>query len=214
MSENIHLHLPTHASGPAPEVVDSAVILIHGRTQSPADMFVIAGRINLPGVSYTAIEAAGKSWYPDKFMAPLENNQPFLDFALERLESQVVQLEERGIPRSRIVLLGFSQGACLACEYVYRHPQRWGGLIAFTGGLVGPEGTAWDRSRTLDGTPVHLSNGDFDPWVPLQRTKETLEVFQAMGAEAELHVYPGRDHQVNDEEVDLGRALLQRALNP
>src|SRR5690606_5709726 len=105
MNDNVHLRLPTHASGPAPEAAGMAVILIHGRTQSPADMFAIAERIDLPDVPYIAIEAAGNSWYPDKFMAPLASNQPHLDFALERLEALVVELEERGIYRERIVLL-------------------------------------------------------------------------------------------------------------
>ncbi|AMO76102.1 alpha/beta hydrolase [Pseudomonas citronellolis] len=210
MSDNIHLHLPTYASGPAPEAVGRAVILIHGRTQSPADMFAVAKRIDLPEAPYIAVEAAGNSWYPDKFMAPLANNQPHLDFALQRLEWLVVELEGLGVPRSRIVLVGFSQGACLACEYLYRYPQRWGGLIAFTGGLIGPEGLAWESHPKLDSTPILLTNGDNDPWVPLARTQETLATFQAMGAKAELHVYPGREHQVSDAEVDLGRALLQR----
>lgn len=214
MNSNLHLSMPTHAAGPAPEAAGTAVILIHGRTQGPADMFAIAERLDLADLPRIAIEAADKSWYPDKFMAPLANNQPQLDHALERLETLVVELEGRGIPRSRIVLLGFSQGACLACEYLYRHPQRWGGLIAYTGGLIGPPEMAWPTSPRLAGTPVLLSNGDQDPWVPLARTEQTLEVLRAMGAETELQVYPGRDHSVCDAEIALGRALLQRFATP
>ncbi|WP_408598419.1 alpha/beta hydrolase [Pseudomonas sp. PLMAX] len=209
MNENIHLGLPTQVSSLAPETAGAAIILIHGRTQSPADMFAIAEQINLNGMPYIAVEAAGKSWYPDKFMAPLENNQPFLDFALERLDLLVSQLVEQGIPRSKIALVGFSQGACLACEYLYRNPQRWGGLIAFTGGLIGPVGMTWEKQVKLESTPVLLTNGDNDPWVPLPRTEETLEVLQAMGAKTQFKVYPGREHQVSDDEIDLARNMLQ-----
>lgn len=213
MNDNVHLRLPTHASGPTPEAVGMAVILIHGRTQGPADMFAIAERIDLADVPYIAVEAAGNSWYPDKFMAPLESNQPHLDFALERLEALVVELEGRGIPRESIVLLGFSQGACLACEYLYRHPQRWGGLIAYTGGLIGPQGMSWLTPPNLAGTPVLLGNSDIDTWVPLKRTEETAHVLTRMGAEVSLKVYPGMEHLVNDDEIALGRLILQRVTN-
>ncbi len=210
MNDNVHLRLPTHASGPAPEAAGMAVILIHGRTQSPADMFAIAERIDLPDVPYIAIEAAGNSWYPDKFMAPLASNQPHLDFALERLEALVVELEERGIYRERIVLLGFSQGACLACEYMYRHPQRWGGLIAFTGGLIGPPETQWTaHGDELAEVPVLISNGATDPWVPLSRSRETADVFRLMGARVTEHIYPPREHGVIDDEIAQARALLR-----
>ncbi|MBM7061055.1 dienelactone hydrolase family protein [Pseudomonas sp. UL073] len=212
MSENVHMLPPLHTLGPAPEAVGAAAILIHGRTQSPADMFAIADRLDFPNLPYVAVEAAGNSWYPDKFMAPLANNQPFLDFALERIESLVAQLEAIGIPRSRIILLGFSQGACLACEYVHRHPTRWGGLIAYTGGLIGPAGMSWLTPKALAGTPVLLANSDDDVWVPLGRTQESATVFERMGADVHLVVYPGMGHLVNEDEIALGRGLIQKLL--
>ncbi|SDB50796.1 phospholipase/carboxylesterase [Pseudomonas sp. NFACC23-1] len=213
MNDNVHLNMPVHASGPAPEDVGTVTLLIHGRTQGPADMFAIAERLALPGMAYQAVEAFEKSWYPDKFMAPLANNQPLLDHAVARIDRLIHDLEARGIPRERIALLGFSQGACLASEYVYRYPQRWGALIAYTGGLIGPEGTQWALNGTLADTPVLLANSDADAWVPLSRTEQTLEVFRAMGAAVQLRVYPGLAHEVNDEEIALGRALLQPLLN-
>lgn len=213
MNDNVHLSMPVHTSGPAPEDVGAVTILIHGRTQGPADMFAIAERLDLPGMPYIAVEAFEKCWYPDKFMAPLANNQPLLDHALERIDRLIQDIEGRGIPRERIALLGFSQGACLASEYVYRHPQRWGALIAYTGGLIGPEETVWALTGTLADTPVLLANSDVDVWVPLSRTKETLEVFRAMGAAVQLQVYPGMEHEVNDEEIALGRALIEPLIN-
>lgn len=214
MNDNVHLNLPVHASGPAPEDVGAVTVLIHGRTQSPADMFDIAERIDLPGMAYLAVEAFEKSWYPDKFMAPLGHNQPRLDQALERLERLIETLEGRGIARERIALLGFSQGACLASEYLYRHPGRWGALIAYTGGLIGPETTQWPATHSLAGTPILLANSDEDVWVPLPRTRQTQAVFSDMGASVQLRVYPGMGHEVNDEEIALGRELLETLLTP
>lgn len=213
MTQNIHMSQPLHSLGPAPELQGLAAILIHGRTQSPADMFAIAARLDLPSLPYIALQAAGKSWYPDKFMAPVEANQPNLDFALARIEELVLTLERSGVPRSRIVLIGFSQGACLACEYIYRNPERWGGVVAYTGGLIGPEGMSWLTSKTLDGTPILLGNSDVDQWVPLQRTNETAEVFRSMGALVQLKIYPGMEHVVNDDEIALGRELLKQLLS-
>ena len=210
MSENVHMLPPLQTSGPAPEAGRPVVILIHGRTQSPADMFAVAERLDFPNLAYVAPEAAGNSWYPDKFMAPLVSNQPSLDFALARIESLVTELEAKGVTRSQIVLLGFSQGACLACEYVYRHPTRWGGLIAYTGGLIGPEGMTWLTRRALAGTPVLLGNSDEDVWVPARRTVDSASVFKRMGADVQLAIYPGLEHVLNDDEITLGRALIQK----
>ncbi|WP_193075998.1 alpha/beta hydrolase [Pseudomonas sp. FME51] len=209
MNDNIHLQCPSHASGPVPEAAATVAILIHGRTQSPADMFAITERLSLSNVSYVALEAYGNSWYPDKFMAPVENNQPYLDHALETIAAAVASLEAKGLDRRHIVLIGFSQGACLACEYLYRNPARWGGLIAYTGGLIGPESLSWRTHCSLEGTPVLLANSDLDTWVPLERTEQTAEVFQRMGAEVQLKVYPGMEHLVNDDEIALGREILQ-----
>lgn len=210
MGNNMHPNRQAQFSGPALSEANKVAILIHGRAQCTDDMFAIADRINLPEVSYAAIEAANNSWYPEKFMAPRESNQPSLDSALECLDALVEQIAAHGLPRSKIVLIGFSQGACLACEYIYHHPQRWGGLIAFTGGLIGPEGTSWRQSGGLDGTPVLLSNSDYDPWVPLQRTQDTLDVFHDMGAVVEGHVYLNREHIICEGEVDLARGALLR----
>ncbi|WP_179060087.1 MULTISPECIES: dienelactone hydrolase family protein [Pseudomonas] len=209
MSPTPHLDQPAHEFGPAPEATGMAVILIHGRTQGPQDMVAIADRLNVQDVSYVALQASDNSWYPDKFMAPLENNRPHLDHALARVEVAVGRLEDRGIPRSRIVLLGFSQGACLACEFVYRNPTRWGGLVAYTGGLIGPEQMTWLLDRKLQRTPIFLGNGDADPWVPLARTDQTATVFGRMGGDVELETYPGREHAVCDDEIAHGRAIIQ-----
>ncbi|MCY1548637.1 Phospholipase/Carboxylesterase [compost metagenome] len=187
-------------------------MLIHGRNQGPADMLTVAERIDLDGMPYVAVEAAQASWYPNRFMAPLSENQPWLDHALERLEQLIRNLERRGIERANIALLGFSQGACLASEFIYRNPQRWGGLIAFTGGLIGPETTTWTTTGQLDDTPVLIGNGDQDEWVPKQRTEQSADVFARMGGDVQLRIYPDRPHEVSDDEIERARVLLARLL--
>lgn len=188
----------------------SAAVLIHGRGQTPEFMLEVASRINLGDLPFVAPSAAGKSWYPNRFTDPLENNQPDLDWALERIRLAVNALEGEGILRSRIALVGFSQGACLASEFVYRNAGRWGALIALTGGLIGPQGTAWDVGKSLENTPVFIGNGDSDPWVPLWRTRETADIFRAMGASVAERTYPGREHEVCDDEIASAREILCR----
>jgi predicted esterase len=195
---------------PVQDAMATAVIALHGRGQPPAFMADLLARIDMPAFRYLVPRAPADSWYPEKFMAPRESNQPQLDLALAAVDAQVSQLEAAGLDRAQIVLLGFSQGACLACEYVYRNPGRWGGLLALTGGLIGPEGTAWPVSAgALADTPVLMTNGDADPWVPLARARASADVFRAMGASVAERVYPGRAHEVGEDEVAAVRELLE-----
>lgn len=213
MTNNPHLSMPVHFLGPSPEDIGVATVLIHGRSQQPSDMFAMAERIGLDEMPYIALEAADKTWYPNRFMAPIADNNPWLDFALDSITSVLTTLEKMSVKRENIVLMGFSQGACLACEYVYRNAGAYGGLISLTGGLIGPEGTTWSTPARLAGTPILLSNGDLDDWVPLRRTTETSQVFKEMGAdEVQLNVFQDRPHLVTNEEIDLARSLLYRLL--
>jgi predicted esterase len=204
--------MPAIQYGADPGGAPLSAVLIHGRGRTAEEMVGLAGRIGLPEVAWRALRAPGGSWYPDSFLAPLAVNQPQLDRTLARVEQEVRTLEALGVPRRRIALVGFSQGACVACEYVRRHPRRWGGVIAFTGGLFGPERAAWEAPNLLDGTPVLLSNSDQDEFVPWTRTHETAAVFRRMGADVTLELYSGRDHVVGDEEIDEARTILRRAL--
>jgi predicted esterase len=198
--------------GAEPGGAPLSAVLIHGRDRTPAEMIGLAELIDLPQIAWRALEAPSRSWYPGRFMDPLHENQPHLDKALARVEQAVLALESAGVPRRRIALMGFSQGACLACDYVRRHPGRWGALIAFTGGLFGPEGSAWESHASLAGTPALVSNSDQDDWVPWSRTRETAEALRRMGAEVTLKLYPGRNHVVGDDELDQARTILRRAL--
>jgi phospholipase/carboxylesterase len=189
----------------------AVVILVHGRSQSPNEMEVqVARRLDLPGV---APAAANQTWYPAGFMAPIEQNQPSLDFALARLAALSDDLAARGKPLRAQVIAGFSQGACLASEYVYRRRQRVAALCAFTGGLIGPPGTAWDAAGApFDGMPVLLGGANEDPFVPAPRMLETAAVFQRLGARVEAPIYPSSAHEINDDQIARARAILTKIL--
>lgn len=191
-----------------------AVVMVHGRNASPRNILDLARPLARPDVSWLAPAAANNSWYPLSFLAPREQNEPYLSSALRRLDAVVTAAITAGVPRERIVLLGFSQGACLASEFVATRPGRWGGLIAFSGGLIGPPGTTWDLAGSLAGTPAFLGCSDVDTHVPKVRVDESARVLEAMGAEVTLRIYPGMGHLVNDDELEHARAILAAAAGP
>lgn len=196
-------------AGPPPEQANVTLVLLHGRGADADSILSLQEKLAIPSVAAIAPQAAGHSWYPYSFLAPFEENQPFLDSALRRVESLVSDLLARGVASERIVVLGFSQGACLACESVARSPRRYGAVIAFTGGLIGPPGSPRDYDGSLAGTPVFLGAGDPDPHVPFERVQETARVFVRMGANVELRRYSGMPHTINEEELAAARSLLQ-----
>jgi len=190
------------------------VILLHGRGASAQDILALAPAIGYASLAFLAPQAANATWYPNSFLAERASNQPWLDSALRKVGSVVEQAVAAGVPRGRIVIAGFSQGACLSSEFVARHPARYAGVIAFTGGLIGPLGAdlrADLPAAGLDGTPTLLLSGDPDPHVPWQRVEETAEVLTAMGAQVTTRRYPGRPHTVSPEEVTLARTLIASA---
>lgn len=191
---------------------DRAMILLHGRGGSAEDILQLGSALDLQNVAYLAPQAAGHTWYPLSFLAPRNANEPYLSSALAKVESVVRSLEHSGFGRERIVVAGFSQGACLATEFVASHPARYGGLIAFTGGLIGPPGSLqFSPSGELAGTPALLSSGDPDPHVPWARVEESAAILSTMGASVTTKRYPGRPHTVTKEELELARTLLLQA---
>jgi predicted esterase len=188
---------------------DLVVVLLHGRGGSAEDILELGSAFQLPNVAYLAPEAAGRTWYPLSFMAPREANEPYLSSALAKVEAVLRTAEQRGFGRERIVVAGFSQGACLATEFVASRPARYGGLIAFTGGLIGPPGSLrHSPGGELAGTPALLCSGDPDPHVPWARVEESAEILSAMGAKVTTKRYPGRPHTITREELELARNLL------
>jgi phospholipase/carboxylesterase len=209
-----HTGQPVLTAGPSLERADAVLVLMHGRGASAEDILTLYQELQVERLAALAPQAAGHTWYPDSFLAPLEANKPYLDSALRRLGSIVADLLARGIPSERIALLGFSQGACLTLEFTARHPRRYGAVMGLTGGLIGPPGTPRDYPGSLDGTPVFLGTSDPDPHVPFERVRETEEVLTRMGAEVELRRYPGMPHSINEDELNACRTLLRRLVSP
>jgi phospholipase/carboxylesterase len=185
-----------------------AVLLLHGRGGSAEDILGLAREMYHDEIAYLAPEAANHTWYPYSFLAPIEENEPWLSSALRKISSVVNQCLSSGVPYQRLVILGFSQGACLATEFVARNPARYGGLIAFTGGLIGPPGTNLEHSGSLDGMPAVFSSGDPDPHVPWSRVEESAQEFRRLGAQVRLIRHPGRPHTILPSEVTLANELL------
>lgn len=184
------------------EKASKAVILIHGRGASAEDIISLEQHLHLEGMAIFAPQAAQYSWYPFSFMAPVEKNQPALDSALDVIGNLVNDIQAKGIPAEKIYFAGFSQGACLTLEYVSRHATRYGGVIAFTGGLIGETLTLENYTGSFNNTPVFIGTGDPDPHVPVTRVQQTVEQLQKQQANVLLKVYKGRPHTITGDETE------------
>jgi phospholipase/carboxylesterase len=205
-----HAAAPLYQAGEPLASARAAVVMLHGRGATAESILELAGPIRAGGVAYLAPQAAGGQWYPHRFMEPIELNEPWLTSALACAGRVLGHVSTAGIPAERTVLLGFSQGACLALEYAARNGRRYGGVVGLSGGLIGPPGTRWDYPASLDGTPVFLGCSDVDFHIPKERVDESAEVLRGLGAEVEERIYPGMGHTVNQDEIDRVRALLER----
>nr|WP_294794582.1 dienelactone hydrolase family protein [uncultured Mucilaginibacter sp.] len=185
-----------------------ALVMLHGRGGSAADIIRLAKLFNLTDAAIYAPQATNSSWYPYSFMVPEEQNQPALDSALQSIDHLVKQIEADGISADRIYFLGFSQGACLTLEYVGRNAKRYGGAVAFTGGLIGQELITTRYQGDFSGTPILITTGDHDPHVPLNRVEESAEILKSLGAEVTLQVYPGKPHSISPDEIELATELV------
>lgn len=203
-----HAKQPVKTAGPPPAQAAATLVLLHGRGADGESILALYAELGLPNIAALAPQAAGYTWYPQSFLAPIEANQPFLDSALRRVELLVNDLLARGVASEKIALLGFSQGACLTCEFVARYPRRYGAVIAFTGGLIGPPGTPRNYAGSMAGTPVFLGCSDIDPHIPLDRVHETRDVFTALGASVDERIYPGMGHTINRDELEAARNLV------
>jgi phospholipase/carboxylesterase len=186
----------------------AAVILVHGRNAEPANILDLLPRLARPGYTYLAPAAANRTWYPHSFLAEIASNEPGLSSGLSVLERLLELTATAGIPRARVVLLGFSQGACLTAEFAVRHASRFGGIAVLSGGVIGPPGTTWNHPGRFEATPVFLGCSDWDSHIPRTRVDESAAVFHGMGADVTKRLYPAMGHLINDDEIAWVQGLL------
>lgn len=208
MPTNLHENQPLLHTGPALADAGAVMILIHGRGASAQSILTLSQAFAVPNLAYLAPQAAQNTWYPFSFLAPLEQNQPKLDSALARLTDIVQEVEAAGLPAEKIVIGGFSQGACLALEFIARNARRYGGAIALSGGLIGPPGTPRNYPGSLAETPIFIGCSDVDAHIPLKRVQESTQVLRELGANVTERIYPNMGHTINQDELDHARTLL------
>jgi predicted esterase len=207
-SANPHANQPVLHHGPPLSQARLVMIAVHGRGASADDILSLARQLCPPDVACLAPEAAQHTWYPYTFLAAIDRNEPHLTSALGVIETLVADAATAGLPADRVVLLGFSQGACLSLEFAARHARRYAAVVGLSGGLIGPPGTPRAYAGSLSGTLVFLGCSDVDPHIPLERVHESAEVLGALGAHVDERIYPRMGHTVNDDEMRAVRALL------
>ena len=206
----MHEHTPIATAGVPLEEAQAAMILVHGRGATAPSILTLTDELKLTGFAFLAPQANQNSWYPNSFLAPMEANQPGLDSGLAKIGLLVEQIKATGIPTEKIMIGGFSQGACLSSEYAARHAQRFGGVFALSGGVIGPPGTPRNYAGSMAGTPVFLGCSDVDFHIPVERVHESAEVFEALGAKVDKRIYPNMGHTVNMDEIEAVKAIAQK----
>ena len=206
-----HETQPISTAGKPLAEANAALILLHGRGATAESMLPLADAVGAEGFAVLAPQAQGYQWYSQRFTAPKEQNEPSLTSALRTVEKLVQQANEAGIPTERVVIGGFSQGACLTSEFAAQHPTRYGGLLVFSGGLIGEDAavSAEAYKGSLEGTPVFLGCSDVDAHIPLERVQETTRILKSLGADVTEKIYPGMAHTVNEDELEQARKIIE-----
>lgn len=208
-----HQGQPIRIAGEPISRARAAMLMLHGRGASAEDILSLANEVDQAGFAYLAPQAADNTWYPNRFLVPLAENEPWLSSALAFIADVLAEIINAGIPREKIMLLGFSQGACLTLEFAARNAQRYGGVVGLSGALIGPEGTPRDYAGSLAGTPVFLGCSDVDFHVPKENVQQTAEVMKRLGGEVTLRLYPNMGHTSNQDEIDFVRRMMQALLD-
>jgi predicted esterase len=203
-----HLTQPVLAAGATLESARAAMIMIHGRGATAESILGLSQEFTTPNVAYLAPQAAGNTWYPNRFLAPTASNEPHLSAALEMVGNLVAHVQSIGIPAERTFLLGFSQGACLTLEFAARNARRYGGVIGLSGALIGPADTRRADSGSLAGTPVFLGCSDIDAHVSLPFVQRASAWLRQLGGSVTERIYPGMGHAINEDEIEFVRQLL------
>ena len=190
------------------EKAKAGMLMVHGRGASAEDILTLVDELDHPDFTYLAPQAHGNTWYPYPFQAPLERNEPWLSSALAAIGAVMDILSENGLPAEKVILLGFSQGACLALEYAARNACRYGGLVGLSGGLIGPAGTPRNYAGSLDSTPIFLGCSDMDPHIPMESVHESKRVLAELGGVVTVRFYPHLGHTVNQDEIGFVRQMM------
>jgi predicted esterase len=208
-SQDPHEGQPIYRAGEPLESARAVMIMLHGRGASPQDILSLARELPQEGFCFLAPQAVNATWYPYRFMEPMEKNEPYLSSALKLVDSLVKRVLGANVRKEKLMLLGFSQGACLATEYAARHAAKYGGIVGLSGGLIGPDGTPRDYEGNFEHTPVFLGCSDVDFHIPKERVMETAEVLRRMGADVEMRLYPNMDHTVNRDELNYAGEMMR-----
>jgi phospholipase/carboxylesterase len=207
-----HRGQPIRFAGQPLDRARAAMLMVHGRGARAEDILSLADQFEQPDFAYLAPQAAGNTWYPNRFIAPIAENEPWLSSALEFVGDVLKQITAAGIPHERTILLGFSQGACLTLEFAARNARRYGGVMGLSGALIGPEDTPREYQGSLDRTPVFLGCSDVDFHVPRERVDETAEILRKLGGDVTERIYPHMDHTVNQDEIDFVRGVMKKVI--
>ncbi|MBW3628667.1 MAG: dienelactone hydrolase family protein [Gemmatimonadetes bacterium] len=208
-----HQGQPLHAAGAPLRDAGAVMVMIHGRGATAPSILSLASMLDRDAFAYLAPQAAGNVWYPYSFLAPVADNEPGISSAMEAIRSTLALAEEKGTPPERVVLLGFSQGACLATEFAARHARRYGAVVGLSGGLIGDDDTPRDYQGSLDGTPVFLGCSDIDQHIPRHRVELSAEILRGLGGGVDMQIYPGMAHTVNQDEITRVQALMDAVLS-
>ena len=203
-----HQGQPVRTAGEPLDQAKAAMLMVHGRGARAEDILSIVDELAQPGFAYLAPQAADNTWYPNRFTAPISSNEPWLSSALAFVGDVFDQIMQVIRPE-RIILLGFSQGACLTLEYAARNARPYGGLVGLSGALIGPDDAPRDYKGSLEGSPVFLGCSDVDFHVPKERVGQTAEVFRRLDGEVTERLYPNMDHSINQDEIDFIGSMMR-----
>lgn len=209
-NQQLHQGQPVLTFGQPLEDAKGVMILVHGRGATANSILSLAELLYDPDLAYLAPQAAGNTWYPYSFLVAIKQNEPWLSSALQQLTDLCRQIANAGIPTSRLILAGFSQGACLVSEFVSRNAQQYGGVFVFSGGVIGPAGTVWASAGNLDQTPIFLGCSDNDSHIPQTRVLETAQLFRQMGGNVTVKLYPNIGHTIIEDELTHARRIVTR----
>jgi len=214
MIKDPHNGQPILTAGAPLAQARAAMVMIHGRGASAESILMLAEEFKQPDFAYLAPQAADGTWYPNRFLVPTASNEPWLSSALAVVGSVFGQIIATGIPAERIMLLGFSQGACLALEYAARNAQRYGGVVGLSGGLIGADDELRRDKGNFSDTPIFLGCSDVDFHIPKARVEHAAQTLKALGANVTMRLYPNMDHTVNHDEIKFVRSMMALVCNP